>query len=167
MTIAAVSKTVYDKIDKAIDVGNIWLAKHPIVAKTVMVAMHIIRALPMAALMYIMPFGPVINFTVSLGLSFAYYAVIEKGNCAYRFSLLSCVGGEAMLLAKESVLLITQKAAFESLKNFSFTVLGVALLAVYIVGVILTANRDINARVAALKKSANQSTEVPKTCCNG
>lgn len=138
--------TVSQTIEDSIIAVNEWLDENPTMAKVVMVAMHVFRAASMAALLYVLPFHPIVNLAISLTASVVYFGTIEKKGCPFRFSLLSCAGGEAMVMAQWSISAIINQIAFESLKNIAFTVGGFAAITAYAIGAVYISHQAIEAK---------------------
>ena len=148
------------KLDKKYsEMGN-WLDRHPTVYKVAVIAMHVMRAISMAALMFIMPFHPLLNFSLSLIASEIYRIVIER-HCAFKFAELSCLGGEALLLSHHSLSQLTHQIALETFKRVSLSLLGIVPLAAYLGAVIAISIKNVDEKLSIITKA----TEQTKSCC--
>lgn len=92
--------------------------KFPIVDKIAILANHILRLLPMVALMQILPFAPLTN-SIGMIVGAVFYRVTIERLCPLRFALKSCFGAIAVDIA----LMYTNPLGFVPLAAYAITII--------------------------------------------
>ncbi len=133
-----------------------WLEKHPTVHKVIIFSWHLFRALRMAAFMYFLPFTPVINIALSLGVSLAYRLIVE-GNCAYKFALSEWVGGTALEMGLPTIAKIINGVAVSALSS----TIAIVPIALWGIGAGVIASQEVKNQ----RKCGSKVTEPNKGCC--
>ena len=147
-----------EKIERKYAEMGKWFDQHPISYKIAIVAMHLMRAISMTALLAIMPFHPLVNFTTAFAASELYRIVIER-HCAFKFARLSCLGGEAFLISQNPLQQFIQQTALETFKQATVAFLSVVPLVVYLGAVVIISNKDVNEK---LEKSCRSGCKTSK-----
>lgn len=143
----AYANTIFDRFNQGLDYfsksyENI-ARKSPIVDKIVILANHILRLIPMIALMQLLPFTAVNNMALMITGGLFYRITIER-LCPLRFALLSTAGAIAF--------------DFALLQNLE--PLGCVPLTIYAVSVICTAATSTSVR------APTEATLASTSCCS-
>lgn len=157
----------YIGLEKATSAIGAWLNKHPTVYKIVLIVMHIFRALAMIALMYFLPFGPLVNMAIGIGASLLYRITVERF-CPYTFAVQACAGAAAFELSRPFLVDIISGVAFESLNSIAATLFGIIPLVVTSAIIIAVSNDTVDQRYAEFKKKQEEnksSTDDCGSCC--
>ncbi len=139
--------TIFDRFNQTVDslsksYENV-AKRSPIVDKIVILANHILRLIPMIALMQILPFTAINNTALMLMGGLFYRITIER-LCPLRFALLSSIGA----------------IAFDFALSQNLSPLGCVPLSIYGISVIYTAATSTSVRPPQVATLASTS------CCS-
>lgn len=157
----------YIGLDKLTHTVGSWLDRHPVVNKIVMIVNHIFRTIAMIALMYLLPFSPIVNLAIGIGASLFYRITVERF-CPFRFALSACLGAAAYELSSPFLADIINGVAFQSFNAFAAAFIGILPLAISSV-VIIGISNDAVDRKYAQQESVGCCTVPPKartSCCS-
>jgi len=142
--------------------GAAWLDERPRLYKAAIVANHLFRAVSMVGFMYLMPFSPLVNFSVSLVASIFYRVTIERF-CQFRFTIASCLGAGAMMLALPAIDSIISGVAFGSLGLIAKAFVELLPLVLYGVSILKIANDGVDEYMEKLKQTPGANNKMG--CC--
>lgn len=144
---ASYANTIYEQFNQTLDslsksYENV-AKKSPLVDKIVILANHILRLIPMIALMQILPFTALSNTALMLTGGLFYRITIER-LCPLRFALLSSIGA----------------IAFDFALAQNLELLGCLPLSIYAISVIYTAATSTGVRAPQV------ATLAATSCCS-
>lgn len=150
----------YIGLAKASEALGKWLDKYPTINKVVMVANLVIRTVAMIALMYLLPFHPVANFAIGLGMSLFYNMTVERRFCPLRFAISACITAGAFEISRPFLHALINGVAFSSIAAFAAAFIGILPLAATVVVVILISNSQVDEQIKRRQRSL-----APTSCC--
>lgn len=122
-----------------------FCTNHPLIYKTTLVAVHVIRALMTAAFCAALPFSVPVNLAVCFVGSLLYRLVVEI-KCSDKFALPAFAGSIAIPIATTACTELVNGIAFASLGAAAVAFASLIPLAAYMTYVVLTVNYDVNER---------------------
>lgn len=131
------------------------MRNYPFLFKVSTVGMHVIRTIPMLAMMKVLPYSQPVNFGIALAGSLAYRIGGER--CEERYTVQSCLTAGAVMLAKDPIKAMISRAAMRSLETFALNFVRIIPLVICAVYIAKSAHDYVNRVVAS---------EPKKPCCD-
>lgn len=140
------SKKLFPSLD-----SNEWIEHNTTAYKVSVIVCHFFRTLSMVSLIHFLPYPKSLNCMLSLGMSTFYWVVIEKKNCGFNFSVISCFGAMALDASAWGMYAIATRVAFVTTDYFAKALIQTTPFILYALAAIWLTNKQVNEKALELQ----------------